>query len=135
MSAFKSNFLLNLERKTLETVLYHDDFGSINPLGNKTVKYETSMIYFVLGNLPPQYRSCQRDIHLTSTCSSKLISKYCYEEIIRPFLDDLRKLETEEIYVKFDNRVHQFYGTLTMVVADNLVTHALGGFFCNFSTV
>ena len=54
---------------------------------------------------------------------------------MRPRLDDLRKLETEGIYAKFDNWVHQFYGTLTMVVADNLAAHALGGFFCNFSTV
>ena len=40
-SAFKSNSLLNSERKTLEIVLYHDDFGIVNPLGNKTVKCKT----------------------------------------------------------------------------------------------
>ena len=56
-SAFKSNSLLNSEKKTLEIVLYHDDFGIINPLGNKTIKYKTSGFYFVLGNLPPHYRS------------------------------------------------------------------------------
>ena len=134
-SAFKSNSLLNSEKKTLEIVLYHDDFGIVNPLGNKTVKYKTSGFYFVLGNLLPQYRSRQKDIHLAIMCSSKLISKYGYQEILRPLLDDLRKLETEGIYIKFDNFVHQFYGTLTMVVADNLAAHALGGFFCNFSTV
>ena len=39
-SAFKSNSLLNSEKKTLEIVLYHDDFGIVNPLGNKTVKYK-----------------------------------------------------------------------------------------------
>ena len=61
-------------------------------------------------------------------CPSKLISKYEYQEILRPLLDDLRKLETEGIYIKFDNFVHQFYGTLTMVVANNLAAHALGVF-------
>ena len=65
----------------------------------------------------------------------KANSKYGYQEILRPLLDDLRKLETEGIYIKFDNCVHQFHGTLTMVVADNLAAHALGGFFCNFSSV
>ena len=99
------------------------------------VKYKTSGFYFVLGNLPPQCRSRQKDIHLAIMCSSKLISKYGYQEILRSLLDDLRKLETEGIYIKFDNFVHQFYGTLTIVVADNLAAHALGGFFCNFSTV
>ena len=133
--AFKSNSLLNSEKKTLEIVLYHDDFGIVNPLGNKTVKYKTSGFYFVLGNLSPQYRSRQKDIHLAIMCSSKLISKYGYQEILRPLLDDFRKLENEGIYIKFDNFVHQFYGNLTMVVADNLAAHALGCFFCNFSTV
>ena len=134
-SAFKFNSPLNSEKKTLEIVFYHDDFGIVNPLGNKTVKYKTPGFYFMLGNLPPQYRSRQKDIHLAIMYSSKLISKYEYQEILRPLLDDLRKLETEGIYIKFDNCVHQFHGTLTMVVADNLAAHALGGFFCNFSTV
>ena len=31
--------------------------------------------------------------------------------------------------------MHQFYGTLTMVVADNLAAHAFGGFFWNLITV
>ena len=108
-SAFESNSLLNSEKKTLEIVLYHDDFGIVNPLGNKTVKYKSSGFYFLLGNLPPQYRSLQKDIHLGIICSSKLISKYGYQEVLRPFLNDLRKLENEEIYIKFDNCVHQFY--------------------------
>ena len=30
VNAFKSNSLLNSERKTLEIVLYHDDFGIVN---------------------------------------------------------------------------------------------------------
>ena len=77
-SAFKSNSLLNSEKKTFEIVLHHDNFGIANPMGNKTVKYKTSRFYFVLGNLPPQYRSRQKSIHLAITCYSKLISKYGY---------------------------------------------------------
>ena len=115
--AFRPNSLLNSEKKTLEIVLYHDDFGIANTLGNKTVTHETSGFYFVLGNLPPQYRSRQKDIHLAIMCSSKLISKYAYQETLRPLLDDLRKLETEGIYIKFDNFAHQFYGTLKLVSA------------------
>ena len=70
---------------------------------------------------------------MTTMCSSKLISKYGYQEILRPVLDDLKQLETEGIYVKFDNCVHQFYGILTMVVADNLAASTLGGFFSAIS--
>ena len=115
--AFKPNSPLNSEKKTLEIVLYHDDFGIVNTLGNKTMKDETSEFYFVLGNLPPLYRSRQKDIHLAIMCSSKLISKYGYQKTLRPLLHDLGKLETEGIYLKFDNFVHQFYGTLKLVPA------------------
>ena len=58
-------------------------------------------------------------------CSSRLVSNYGYQEILRPLLDDLGNLETEWIYIKFGDCIHQFYGTLTMVFADNLADHAL----------
>ena len=41
--------------KTLEIVLYRDDFGLVNSLEKKMVNYEISVFYFVLGNLSPQY--------------------------------------------------------------------------------
>ena len=85
-SAFKSNSLLNSEKKTLEIVLYHDNFGIVNPMGNKTVKYKTSGCYFVLGNLPPQYRSRQKDIHLAIMCSSKLIQSMGIKRFYDHFL-------------------------------------------------
>ena len=60
--------------------------------------------------------------------SSKLTLKYQYQEILRPTLDDLRELETEDIYIKFDNCFQKSYEILTMVVADNLAAHDLGDF-------
>ena len=66
--------------------------------------------YFVLGNLPPQYRSRQKEIHLAIMCSSKLISKYGYQKILQPLVEDLWKLENEGIYIKSDNCVHQTGG-------------------------
>ena len=35
----------------------------------------------------------------------------------------------------FQGVLHWFKGTVTMVIADSLAAHALGGFFSNFSTV
>ena len=62
-----------------------------------------------------------------------LISKY--QLILQPFLEDLEKLETSGIKVVVEGRITIFGGTLSMVIIDNLAVHALGGFFCNFSTV
>ena len=35
----------------------------------------------------------------------------------------------------FEGNHHHFFGTLNMLIADNLAVHATGGYFCNFSTV
>ena len=44
-------------------------------------------------------------------------------------------METTGTEKTFEGRTHIFRGTITMVVAGNLASHALGGFFCDFSTV
>lgn len=41
-STFKSNCLLNSEKKKLEVALYHNNFYIVKPLGNKPGKYKTS---------------------------------------------------------------------------------------------
>ena len=64
---------------------------------------------------------------------SELTGKYGYESLLQPLIEDI--LETTGIEITFEGRTHIFRGTIMMVVADNLASHALGGFFCNFSTV
>ena len=104
-------------------------------MGNKTQKYKVSAFYFVIGNFSGKYKSRFKDIHLAILSPASLVSKYGYKEILTPLLEDLLKLETLDIKVSFQGVDHTFFGSLSMVVADNLAAHALGGFFCNFSTV
>ena len=47
----------------------------------------------------------------------------------------MKTLETCGITVSFNGAEYHFKGTVSMVVAVNLAAHALGGFFCNSSTV
>ena len=63
-TAYRTNPFLNANPHMLEICMYHDDFGIVNPLGNKTHKHKISPFYFVLGNLPFKYRSQLNDIHL-----------------------------------------------------------------------
>ena len=132
---YKKNKLFQSSANCLEIILYHDDFGTANPLGNKVSKYKISAFYFVLGNIPAKFRSRLKDINLLLLSPSSFVQKYGYVEILQPCLDDLIKLETIGIKVRFENIEHLFKGTLSMVIADNLAAHALGGFFCNFSRV
>ena len=94
-----------------------------------------SAFYFVLGNLPPRFKSRLKDIHLVLLSPANFVSKYGYNSILSPLLEDLKKLENEGISVNFQGVLHRFKVTVTMVIADNLAAHALGGFFCNFSTI
>ena len=43
--------------------------------------------------------------------------------------------QTKGVEVTFEGLNHIFYGTVIMIIADNLAAHALAGFYCNFSTV
>ena len=75
---------MNSNKKTVELILYHDDFNVVNPLGNKTVKYKTSVFYFVLGKLPSKFRSKLFDINLVLLASAQIVSRYGYQKILQP---------------------------------------------------
>ena len=132
---YQKNELFSNFQYSLQLILYHDDFGVSNLLGNKIKKYKTSPFYFVLGNIPIKYRARLKDMQLASLFPSELTDKYGYESLLQPLIEDMKILETRGIEITFEGRTHIFKGTIMMVVADNLASHALGGFFCNFSTV
>ena len=108
--------------KLFTIILYHDDFGVSNPLGNKLKKYKMSAFYFVLGNIPGKYRSWLKDVQLTLLFPSELTQKCGYHVLIELLVDDIKVLESTGLCVKFEDKCHIFRGTVTM-------------FCCNFSTV
>ena len=61
-----------------------------------------------------------------------MCSKYGYGSILSPLIEDLKTLETYGITVSFNGAEHHFKGTLSMVIADNLADHTLGGSFVIF---
>ena len=99
------------------------------------IKHKISAFYFVIGNLSAKFKSRLKDIHLAILSPVYLVGKYGYTKILAPLLEDLQHLEITSINVSFQGREYFFFGSLSMVIADNLAVHALGGFFCNFSTV
>ena len=101
-SLFKKNKLLATVPNCLEIILYHDDFGVSNPLGNKFKKYKMPAFYFVLGNIRGKYRSRLKDVQLTFLFPSELTQKYGYRVLIEPLLDDIKVLQSTGLYVKFE---------------------------------
>ena len=134
-NAAKQNKLFSVNSEAVQIVLYRDDFGIVNALGNKVSKYKLSGFYFVIGNLPLKYKCRLKDIHLVLLSPAEFVKKYGYKSLLQPVLEDLRNLEIHGIKVTLDRKVHIMLGTISMIITDNLAAHALGGFFCNFSTV
>ena len=75
-TAYRTNPFMNANLNILEICIYHDDFGIVNPLGNKTHKHKISAFNFVLENLPFKYRSRFNDINLIVLCPASYVDKY-----------------------------------------------------------
>ena len=119
-SVFSDNELFQKHPKSIQIIFYHDEFQIANALGNKTHKYKIASFYYVLGNLSAKYRAKLKDVHLAILCEASLMKTHSYSAILRPFLDDVKILETEGLEIVFEESTHKFFGTISMLVADNL---------------
>ena len=50
------------------------------------------VFYFILGNIQPKYRSSYIIIQLAAICKVSYISKYSMEAVLKPIVDDMKKL-------------------------------------------
>lgn len=89
----------------------------------------------LLGNLPPKFRSQLYCIQLVALCMSHTIKNNGYKKILEPLIIDLKTLETEGIYVSKSDRDHTLFGTVSVVIANNLGAQSLGGFMESFTTL
>ena len=111
--------LFSLHLNALQVFLYFDELEVCNPLGSKTKLHKLGMFssrstegsyekewaahmsihsvyigifYFTLGNLPPKYRSRLLAIHLVAIVKTTILSMYGMDNVLRPFVDDIKKL-------------------------------------------
>ena len=50
------------------------------------------IFYFTLGNMQPRFRSKLSSIELVCVTKTKHIARYGMDAILRPFIDDVKKL-------------------------------------------
>ena len=89
-------------KKTVELILYHDDFNVVNPLGNETGKYKTSAFYFVLSELSFKFRSKLSDVNLVLLVFAQIVPRYVYRKILQPVLADIKELDAQGVDVRFE---------------------------------
>lgn len=51
------------------------------------------ILYYTLGNLDPKLRSSLKSIHLLSIAKHEIITEYGIEELLKPVVHDVLKLE------------------------------------------
>lgn len=111
-------------------ILYIDDFEVCNPLGTSRKKHKITAVYWVLANIPPQFRATLKSIYLAVLCKAVDVKRYGHEAVLEPLLKDLIQLEEEGIFIPSLGK--KIKGTI-LVVADNLGAHSLSGFVEKFS--
>ncbi|XP_074108723.1 uncharacterized protein LOC141533631 isoform X2 [Cotesia typhae] len=102
---------------TLRLQLYYDEFEIVNPLGSKTGIHKLGAFYYTIQNLPPHINSDLNSIHVLLLCCDADVKKYGFSQILRPFLNDLALLESDD-------------GVLTELESGNFILRASIAAFC-----
>lgn len=110
-------------------ILYVDDFEICNPLGTSRKKQKIRALYWILGNLPPDFQSLLSSIHLAALINSNNVK--VYDKVLEPLTSDLITLEQNGVFVSKLGKILK--GTVQCVVADNLGAHSIAGFVEFFS--
>ena len=103
-------------------------------------------LYFMLGNLDPAFRSRLEAINLVALFKSDLLRRYTLDDILKPFIDELKTLHTVSVHfcclcliasvlciqtglsLTVGNKQYCFTGTLIAFVGDTPALSMIGGF-------
>ena len=61
-------------------------------------------------------------------CKTIFIEKYCYELVLAPLIKDLNILEQKGVFSNIDLSQPNIFGSLSLIIGDNLAQHSFGGF-------
>lgn len=131
---FERNTLFSNDPTALQIMLFFDEFTAVNPFGHQVKNYKIGWFYMLLGNLPPKFRSQLYGIQLVALCLSSSIKCSGFQNVLEPFINDLHILEREGITVCKSDGMYTFFGIVSVVEADNLGAHSIGGFMESFNT-
>lgn len=135
---FRQNSLCTKKDKEITLALYIDEFEVCNPLGTSRKIHKIVGVYWIVLNLPAQFRAGLTSIQLAALGKSVDVRKFGYEKFLEPLIKDLKLIEQQGI-----DASENFGVKLFCVCADNLGAHSLAGFqesftvdkFCRFCLV
>ncbi len=125
---FKSHCLFSTDPTALQIIGYYDELEVVNPIGSYVKKHKLGCLFFILGNIRPQYRLTLKAINLVAVGKHEDIVRYGMDAFLSPFVDDLKALFCDGITVTIGAETRTFFGGLLAFLADTLAAHAVGGF-------
>ena len=106
---------------------YGDDFEIVNPIGSHTRHHKLSIFYYVLLNIPPEFRSKLSVIQLIAVAKSVDIKKYGASSLLSDFMAGLNSLQ-KGVSLSIAGRDVLHHGLLVIFMGDTPAAQAAGGF-------
>lgn len=131
---FKTHPFFKDNPDALRLHFYEDEFEVVNPLGAKRGKHKLCAFYYTVGNINGKHRSKLNHIHLALLVRYTYVKTCGLQTILKPLINDLKKLETEGIKVKVNGTEKTIHAGLATFSADNLSAHMLARFTMSFNS-
>lgn len=124
----RNSTFLNEHPGALQFAAYTDDFQLVNPIGSHTRRHKLCVFYYVLLNIPPEFRSKLSVMQLIAVAKSTDIKRYGSETLLRDFRNALISLHRGVRLSTSNGYDVVHYGLLVAFLGDTPAAQSVGGF-------
>ena len=105
---FKNSQFFKKQPICFKILIFQDALEICNPLGNRSGKHKVVMFYWTLVNINPKFRSRLSSIKLFAMVKKKVLDKYGFLPVLRPFFEELEQLYNGVDFIINDKKVTCF---------------------------
>lgn len=129
-SVYKNHPFFSRFLNALAIIFNGDELSVANNQGPSAKKEKIFVFYWTLANVHPNFRSIRDNIYLLAIAKSVDLKDFegSMNNLLRPFVDDIRTLQTEGVTIVVQGREINYKGSLLFSTCDNPAAAELGGF-------
>ena len=124
---FSNHVVFYSDAQALQIILYYDDCDLCNSAGSHVTKHKIAFFYFTLGNFRHEVRSKLDAIFLLAVVKTSHLKKYGFDEVLKPFLNDLKILEDGYFFTVGNSNI-PITGAVSVFCGDTPASNLAGGF-------
>lgn len=95
----KDHPLIGDDGTALQIIAYYDELEVTNPIRSYVKVHKLGCLFYTLGNIRPMFRSSLKAIFLLAVARSNGIDRYGIDVFLRPFVEDIKRLYVDGIFV------------------------------------